>query len=135
MFSKNKKEMAKTVVNTNAFNIIVKGTTITGDISCDGDIRIDGELNGNIQADGKVILNKGGKIKGNISCENCEISGNIEGTLEVNSLLSLKETSRIIGDMITKKLSVEPGANFNGTCKMGADNAFKKTGFKDSKEK
>jgi cytoskeletal protein CcmA (bactofilin family) len=137
MFSKTKnKKMSKPVTNPNVINIIGKGTSITGDINCDGDIRIDGTLDGNIKADGKILVNKGGVIKGNLSCENCEISGTVEGTLEVNALLSLKETSKIEGDIVTKKLGVEPGSAFNGTCKMGGDNAFKKTGFTpESKEK
>lgn len=126
--------MSKPVTNPNVINIIGKGTSVTGDINCDGDIRIDGKLDGNIKADGKILVNKGGMIKGNVKCENCEISGSVEGTLEVNALLSLKETSKIEGDIVTKKFSVEPGAVFNGTCKMGDDNALKKTGFTPEKK-
>lgn len=134
MFSK-QKEMSKPVTNPNVINIIGKGTAITGDINCDGDIRIDGSLDGNIKAEGKILINKGGSVKGNLQCENCEIAGSVEGTIEANALLSLKETSKVDGDLIIKKFAVEPGAVFNGTCKMGGDNAFKKTGFTEPKEK
>lgn len=127
--------MSKTTPNSNAINIIGQGTKITGDITCDSDIRIDGMLEGNIKAEGKIILNKSGKIQGNISCKNCDVSGNAEGTIEVAELLALKESSNINGDIVTKKMSVEPGAIFNGTCKMGGKSEFSKSKFNEKPEK
>jgi len=46
------------------------------------------------------------------------ISGTINGKIKVTELLSLKASSKLTGDITTNKLSIEPGANFSGSCAM-----------------
>jgi cytoskeletal protein CcmA (bactofilin family) len=103
---------------TAAINLISNGTDITGDIKSTGDIRIDGTLSGNLSTKGKVVIGPTGKVKGEIICKNSEVSGSIEGKIGVNQLLILKASSKILGDIATSKLSIEPGALFSGNCKM-----------------
>ena len=65
------------------------------------------------------------KIVGEIDCNTIEISGYVKGKVTANDLLNMKETSKIEGDIIAGKLSVEPGSIFTGTCAMrgaGANN-------------
>lgn len=103
---------------TPAINLISNGTDITGDIRSTGDIRIDGTLSGNLSTKGKVVIGTTGKVKGEIICKNSEVSGSIEGKITVSQLLILKASSKILGDIATSKLSIEPGAIFSGNCKM-----------------
>ncbi len=111
--------MAKTFeTEQKQINIIGAGTSITGDINCSGDIRIDGNLIGNLNVQGKVVIGNSGTIKGEISCKNSEVEGKIEGKITVAELLSLKTTSSILGDIKTKKIAIEPGAQFTGNCIM-----------------
>lgn len=104
--------------NSNTINLISNGTDITGDIICNGDIRIDGSVTGTLNTKGKIVIGPTGKIKGEVICKNSEISGVIEGKVTVNQLLNLKSSCRILGDISTSKLSIEPGAKFSGNCKM-----------------
>ena len=99
-------------------NLISNGTDITGDIKSNGDIRIDGSLTGNLSTKGKVVIGPTGKIKGEIGCKNSEVSGIIEGKITVGQLLNLKASSKILGDIVTAKLAIEPGARFSGNCNM-----------------
>lgn len=99
-------------------NLISTGTEITGDIRSQGDIRIDGELIGNLSTKGKVVIGSTGKVKGEVICKNSEVSGEIKGKINVSQLLTLKTSSRINGDIVTNKLSIEPGARFTGNCNM-----------------
>ncbi len=111
--------MAKVIeTEQKQLNNIGAGTSINGDITCSGDIRIDGSLIGNLKVQGKVVVGTSGMIKGEVTCKNSQIEGKIEGKIIVAELLSLKATSSIIGDIATKKLAIEPGANFTGSCKM-----------------
>jgi cytoskeletal protein CcmA (bactofilin family) len=111
--------MAKTFeTEQKQLNFIAAGTIITGDVNCSGDIRFDGNLIGNIQVQGKMVIGTTGSIKGEISCKSAEIEGKIEGKISVGELLSLKSTSSILGDIKTKKLAIEPGAFFTGNCTM-----------------
>lgn len=111
--------MAKSTDNDpNVINLVASGTEITGDVTCNGDIRIDGALNGNLNTKGKVVIGETGKAKGEINCKNADISGKIEGKIIISELLSLKPSSFIDGDIVANKLAIEPGARFTGTCNM-----------------
>jgi len=105
--------------SNSSINIISEGTKIKGDIVANGDIRIDGELIGNISAQGKLVVGPKGKITGEIECSNIEVSGYIKGKVAAKELLTMKSTSQIEGDITAGKLSVEPGSKFTGTCSMG----------------
>ncbi len=102
-----------------SINIISEGTRIKGDIIASGDIRIDGELTGNISAKGRLVVGPSGKIAGEVNCSNVEVSGYIKGKVHAAELLNMKSTSQIEGDIVAGKLSVEPGSLFSGTCTMG----------------
>ena len=120
MFTKNNESMKRTENNNSVVNIIGQGTSILGDINSNGDIRIDGTLKGSIKTEGKVVLGKEGVVEGDVVCQNADISGTIKAKITVSNLLSLKDTAKLNGDIVTNKLSIEPGAEFTGSCSMGA---------------
>lgn len=105
-----------------AINILGEGTFIKGDIVANSDIRIDGELNGTLEAKGRVVIGPKGKIEGTITCKNIEVSGFIKGKINISELLNMKSSAKIEGDIVSGKLSIEPGAIFTGTCTMGTGN-------------
>ncbi len=123
MFSKfnNNQSMAKNneTVST-SINLIGVGTVIEGEIKSNGDIRIDGTIYGSIISKSKVVIGTTGLVKGDITCQNADISGTIEGKTNVAELLFLKASSKLSGDIFTGKLVVEAGATFTGSCNMGA---------------
>ena len=100
-------------------NMIGAGTKIIGNIETNGDIRIDGEIVGNLDSKGKVVIGPNGKVKGEIVGANAELSGQLEGKIKISELLSLRESSKVYGDITTQKLTIEPGAIFTGRCFMG----------------
>jgi len=99
-------------------NILGPGAVVKGEIQVNGDFRIDGTLDGNIQCKGKIVVGATGKIDGEIQCQNADFSGEVKATVKVTELLTLKETARFSGDITTGKLAIEPGAKFSGTCSM-----------------
>ena len=119
MFTNNKELMKKTE-NTAAVNMIGAGTTINGDVQSEGDIRVDGTLKGSVSTEGKVVLGREGVIEGDVVCKNADVSGILKAKITVSQLLSLKTSAKLNGDITTNKLSIEPGAEFTGSCSMGA---------------
>jgi len=103
-----------------SINLLGAGTKINGDITSNGDFRIDGNLIGNISISGKLVLGNTGRIEGNIQCTNADLSGEVKGIVNITEILSLKSTAKINGDIVTGKLTIEAGAIFTGTCNMGA---------------
>lgn len=112
--------MAKEVTNNSglAYNALTCGSQITGNIVSEKDYRIDGEVVGDLDCKGKVIIGPTGVFRGNIYCQNAEIIGRVKGNLKVNDKTTLRSTANIIGDITTKVLVVEPSAVFNGSCSM-----------------
>lgn len=101
-----------------SINLLGSGTTVKGDIKLIGDFRIDGTLVGTIDCKGKVVVGSSGVIEGEIICQNADFSGQIKAQVKVAELLTLKESARFSGDIVTNKLAIEPGAKFSGSCQM-----------------
>ena len=105
--------------DSGALNIVGAGTSIEGDVISSGDIRIDGSLKGTVKTRGKLVVGPSGNVEGEVYCQNADISGSIRGKVNVTELLSLKGTAKLSGEISTGKLSIEPGADFSGSCSMG----------------
>ena len=99
-------------------NRIVEGTTIKGDIISQADFRLDGELKGNFQTKGKIVIGPAGSVTGDIICKNADIEGKFKGKIQVLEVLNVKNKASIHGKVICGKLSVEPGADFSASCVM-----------------
>ena len=82
------------------------------------DFRVDGVVEGNITTSGKVVIGKTGKIIGKLICSNADMSGSINGEVEVSETLSLLSDSYVKGNITTAKLSVEEGAQVEATISM-----------------
>ncbi|MFQ5335311.1 MAG: polymer-forming cytoskeletal protein [Flavobacteriales bacterium] len=115
-------------------NQITKGTQIEGDITTDGNIRIDGKVIGSINSKGKVILGSSGMLEGEVSCQSAEVSGRMKARIKVSGLLTLKSTAQLNGEINTDKLAIEPGAVFTGTCQMGEEKKEPLVNEKPAKE-
>ncbi|WPP52842.1 bactofilin family protein [Catalinimonas niigatensis] len=119
MFSNNQKEKVKTEEASNSSSIIGKGTSVEGDLHTVGNIRIEGDVKGNVTCKSKIALGQSSYVEGTVLAQNAEIAGEIQGSIEISELLILRPTAVIHGDIITNKLIVESGATFNGSCRMG----------------
>jgi len=103
---------------SNSSNIVGKGTIVEGNIETFGNIRIEGKVIGNVKTKSKIALGQSCHVKGNVAAQNAEISGEVNGTIEIADVLILRSTAVINGDILANKLIVESGAYFNGGCKM-----------------
>ena len=134
MFSDNKKSRETLDYSKNQ-NKISEGTKIVGDLTSKGGFRIEGIIEGNVKTDGRVVVGRTGSITGTLQCANADFEGKFSGKLNISETLSLKPTANIEGDVVTGKLSVEPGANFNvNSCQMKGSN-LKPINSKQSGEK
>lgn len=102
---------------TPSINMLSSVSEIRGDLTIDGDFRIDGKLYGNIKCTGKITIGSTGYIEGYIECKNAEISGQFIGEIKIKELLILKESSIIRGKITSSgKLMVENGATLTVNC-------------------
>ena len=111
--------MLKSTEKNNEINSISFGSTLSGDLTSSGDVRIDGVLNGSIKTEGRLVLGDKGIIEGEVSCASAIIGGELKATIVAEELLTLKSTAKLSGEIIAGKLAIEPGAVFSGKCSMG----------------
>src|SRR5688572_26782079 len=115
--SKSKSEGPEEKVPASA-SMIGAGTVLKGDITSNGDIRIDGTLRGNIIGAAKVIIGANGAVEGDVAGQQADIMGKVVGSIKVKDLLQLKNGCTVEGNISSGKLQVEPSAVFNGQCHM-----------------
>lgn len=118
MFNQNKKGDGKSIMPTSNINLIGNGTSIQGDIVCEGDIRIDGQVNGLVSTKAKIVVGPEGEITGDLVCQSADILGKVTGIIKVDDLLFLKGNAAIKGDIYTTHFEMEPTVKFNGRCYM-----------------
>ena len=126
-----KKKVNGTPHKSPSLNMISEGTRIKGTIHSDNDIRIAGKLEGEAICKGKIIINSSAIIDADITSIEADVAGTVEGTIRVSEKLMLRQSARVSGDIYTKTLIVEEGAEFNGNCRMGSE-SFEFEGLTDS---
>ena len=95
-------------------SIISQGTHIVGDVTTDGEVQVDGKIEGNIRCH-SLIVSDTGEVTGKVTCESVAIHGVLTGTIHGKSVI-LSRTARLVGDVTHATLEVEPGAHFKGQC-------------------
>lgn len=105
----------KNVVNAEGATVVAnrinQDCIIKGDISSCTDIRIDGNIEGNIDSTSKIVIGTTGMVKGNIQCEDLTIEGKVDGDISINGTLYLRKTAHVGPFSVKfKKIIIEEGA-------------------------
>ena len=104
---------------TENITIISSGVKIEGKVTSRGSIRVDGTLEGDLNATGNVTVGEQGNINGQINATGITIGGKVVGTVNAKEKLVLEAKCSLKGDIITKVLVIEAGAKFDGKSNMG----------------
>jgi len=98
--------------------LITKDLIITGSIEGDGDLQVDGKVEGEITLNGLVNVTQTGLVKGTIKANTVRVAGHIEGEITAHKHLRLEHTGLITGDIVTGSLIVDDGGMLNGRSTM-----------------
>ena len=102
----------------NIESLISSGVEIKGDITSQGSIRIDGQVEGNLNIKGDLILGEKGKIKGEVKAENIIIAGKLEGRAIAGTRFEIAATGAITGDITAATLIIDEGGLLDGNSRM-----------------
>jgi cytoskeletal protein CcmA (bactofilin family) len=94
-------------------------STFKGEISTSGTIRIDGTVEGNIISDW-VVLGEKGNIKGDVTSGGVIVGGKIEGNVKTKEIIEIKNKGKVVGDILTPKLTIVEGGVIEGRTSMQA---------------
>lgn len=108
MFHKNTEKLESFIGGNSSFK---------GDIDSKGTLRVDGSVEGSINADWVVIGDKG-EIKGDIAARGIVVGGRVDGNLRAKEIVEIRNKGRVSGDINTAKLTIVEGAVFEGRSSM-----------------
>lgn len=94
--------------------IVGAGARLEGNVVSAGSLRIDGQVKGQINAEGDVALSPQSQVEADIRAQNVSVAGAFKGTIVVKAKAHLASGGRIDGDITSKSLVVEEGGIFHG---------------------
>jgi cytoskeletal protein CcmA (bactofilin family) len=105
-------------------SVIAAGTTITGELSSDGTVKVEGIVVGSVRAERQVLVAKGGRIDGDVYTREAIVGGEVRGAILADDRVEVQATSVIQGDITTQRIVVQEGGEVNGHVKMTNPNAL-----------
>jgi len=117
-----KKELSEKIKE--AKTIIGHSIHVKGDFVGDGDVVIEGSVNGTIKTSNFLYIGDQSKIVADIEAGDIKISGEITGNIKINSYAEITKTAIINGNISTSEISIEKGAKINGNVHMNGKPAI-----------
>ena len=102
-----------------AETIIGASVRVKGNFHGDGNIIIEGEVEGSVKTKSFLLVGKTAKISADITAKDARVGGKVSGNIKVQGYLEIESSARINGDVNAKELSIAKGAVLNGHCNMG----------------
>lgn len=96
-------------------SIISVGLAVQGDLICEGDIQVEGSVQGDVKSH-NLTIGQAGSVTGTVEAETVQVSGAVRGQIRARSV-TLARTARVLGNIWYEDLVIEAGARLKGTCK------------------
>ena len=90
------------------------GTTLTGNLDCEGDLIVGGAVLGESTVRGSVTLSEGGRWEGRLQVKSAIIAGEWYGEITVSEKLEIRKTARIRGAVSARSIAIARGAVIEG---------------------
>jgi cytoskeletal protein CcmA (bactofilin family) len=94
--------------------IVGQGAKLEGTVVSAGSLRIDGQIKGQVNADGDVVLSPQSAVEADIRAQNVSVAGRFKGSIVVKGRAEIARGGRVDGNITSKTLVVEEGAIFQG---------------------
>ena len=100
-----------------SFNTMVgPGAFITGDLKLEGFTRVDGDIYGNLETTGKLIIGENARIRGSLTAKSVIVIGIVEGDILAPEGIHLFSSAVVLGDVISRKVKAEENVVIEGYC-------------------
>ena len=98
---------------------LYKGSRVSGQLTFQGQAKIDGTVDGEIQCQGTLTIGEGAEVRAKISSQVVIVRGRVEGNVSANERVELIAPARLVGNIKTPRLVITEGVVFDGDCSMG----------------
>lgn len=110
-------------------------TKVLGDLRGTGELCILGTCKGDMQIQGRVTVQGGGLVKGNIEAQEIEVQGVVMGELSAQASIILGPNARVVGALTAPRIEILQGAQFQGPLQTQMPQAFGETKAESSAER
>ncbi len=110
---------------TGASTVIARGVKVEGDFASEGDVVIEGQVNGNLSTSSILTVGPEAHIKADVKAREATISGTVDGNMTIASRLHLQSTAKVNGDIAAETIEVESGAQIQGKVLIGVKPTMK----------
>jgi cytoskeletal protein CcmA (bactofilin family) len=117
MFSGKSEKQAEPIPG-GGLSVIAPGMTVRGDIESDGTVKVEGVVEGQVQARNQVLVAKGGTVQGDIDARESIVGGTVQGSIRATERVEVQAGATVRGDITTRRIAVAEGGNLNGAIKM-----------------
>lgn len=99
-------------------SVLGGGMTVTGDVQGDGELRIEGRVEGSVKTNGRVIVESSGEVEGGIEAGEVVASGKVSGKITAKGAVRLKNGCKVEADVHAPTIELEEGGTVNGRLEM-----------------
>lgn len=96
---------------------VMTGTTVTGNIDCEGDLLIEGTVRGSVRAQ-RLSIGPQGLVEGDVAADNLRVGGRIKGPIHTRHV-HLEDGAEVEGDITTETIAIDTGARLSGAVWQG----------------
>jgi cytoskeletal protein CcmA (bactofilin family) len=119
MFGSNRKPSGPAPANSGRPETVIGiNTRFVGTLTAEGNVRIDGSIEGDIEVVGNLIVGETGRVIATVKAHNVHVSGAVKGEITALEQLEISPTGKVWGDISTSALHIEPGGLFRGQSAM-----------------
>ena len=99
-------------------SIVAVGVTVRGDIESNGTVKVEGAVEGMVEALNQVLVAKGGVVQGDIEAREAVVGGAVHGAIRATDRVEIQSGAVVNGDILTRRIAVAEGGSLNGQIKM-----------------
>jgi cytoskeletal protein CcmA (bactofilin family) len=99
---------------SNEANVLGRSVRIRGRVSGDGDLRVEGDVEGDVKIGGALEVGDGATVSGNVTANSVLIQGALTGDVDAQGPVHIRAGARVSGNMSGSEVALEEGAAFNG---------------------
>ena len=97
-----------------AGSILGRGARVRGRIAGDGDLRVEGQVEGDVSVSGELTIDEGGSITGDVDAAAVVVSGALKGDVAARGPVAVRATAQVEGNLAGAEVSLDEGASFHG---------------------
>ncbi len=100
--------------STEDVNVLGATVRVRGRLLGDGDLRVDGEIEGDVRVRGALEIGESGNVRGSVAAQSVTLSGTLAGDVEADGPIVIRAGARVTGDMNGTEVALEEGASYTG---------------------